>query len=104
MKDIVELQLHESTGVIKCKSRLTVLLIFAPQVYANFQPWRTPEELLALRESFTECIPDCSQDHAKDVPELLYSRDNNKMPNYQNAYFNPEVYTQKLLENHSRNV
>ena len=34
------------TGVIKCKSQRTVLLIFAPQVYANLQRWRTPEELL----------------------------------------------------------
>ena len=35
------------TDVIKCKFGQTVRLIFAPQVYANFQHWRTPEELLA---------------------------------------------------------
>ena len=42
------------TGKIKCKSRRTVLLIFATQVYANLQRWRTPEEHLR-RELFTEC-------------------------------------------------
>ena len=35
------------TGVTRCKSRHTVLLIFAPQMYANLQPWLTREELLA---------------------------------------------------------
>ena len=38
------------------KSRRTAVLIFVPQVYADLQRWRTPEELLAyhLREFFTE--------------------------------------------------
>ena len=35
------------TGVKECRSRRTVLLIFALQVYANLQPWRSPEDLLA---------------------------------------------------------
>ena len=36
---------------------VVVVLIFAPQVYANLHPWRTPEELLALlrRELYMEC-------------------------------------------------
>ena len=45
------------TGAIKSKSPRTVLLIFAPQVYANLQLWRTHEMLLAYlrREVCTEC-------------------------------------------------
>ena len=34
------------TGVVKCKSQRTVLLIFVPQVYANLQSLRTSEEEL----------------------------------------------------------
>ena len=47
-------------GVKECRSRRTVLLIFALQVYANLQPWRTPEDLLAYlrREFYTECTLD----------------------------------------------
>ena len=45
------------TGAIKSKSPRTVLLIFAPQVYANLHLWRTPGMLLAYlwREFYTEC-------------------------------------------------
>ena len=45
------------TGAIKSRSPRTVRLIFAPQVYANLQLWRTPEMLLAYlrREVYTEC-------------------------------------------------
>ena len=48
------------TGAIKGKSPRTVLLIFAPQVYANLQLWRTPEMLLAYlrREVYKECTLD----------------------------------------------
>ena len=43
------------TDVKEYKSRHMVLLIFTPQVYANFRPW--PEELLAQvrREFYTDC-------------------------------------------------
>ena len=45
------------TGAIKSRSPRTVLLIFAPRVYANLQLWRTPAMLLAYlrRLVYTEC-------------------------------------------------
>ena len=44
-------------GATKSRSPHTVLLIFAPKVYANLHLWRTPETLLAYlrREVYTEC-------------------------------------------------
>jgi len=48
-------------GVIKCKSWRTVLLIFTPQMYANVQYWRTPEDPLSYirREFYMKCTLGC---------------------------------------------
>ena len=44
-------------GVIKCKSKCTVLLIFQSQMYTNLRRWRIHDELLAhfRREVYMEC-------------------------------------------------